>query len=97
MTPKPSTRPSQKKADEIEPILSDADANPLNGAQPTVFTAVDGIAGTPELDVQKRWFVGGDADNDGVIDPGDLINYAIVIANQGTARATNVVLTDCLS
>lgn len=95
-TPTIETFITQAIADsnETDSTLSDGNSDPLDGLQPTQFTAVDGIAGSPALDVEKRWTQGSDADGDGLIDPSDAIAYSITLQNVGSAIAQNVQLDD---
>ena len=48
----------------------------------------------PVLVATKTAALGVDADGNGVISPGDTIQYTIVVRNTGTGPATSVVLTD---
>ena len=84
------TNQAATDSDQTDPGLSDSNGDPSDGDQPTVFSAVNGVAGTPLLDVEKRWEQAGDADGDGLVDPGDTIDYTITIQNTGSAAATDV-------
>jgi uncharacterized repeat protein (TIGR01451 family)/fimbrial isopeptide formation D2 family protein len=76
-------------------VLTDSNGNPGDGNQPTTITAVGGGGtATPVLDVQKRWSLAIDTPPTGVPSPGDTLLYTITIANNGSAAATNVHLTD---
>ena len=76
-------------------VPTDSNGDPSDGNQPTKITAVGGGGGaTPLLDVQKRWSLAIDTPPTGVASPGDTLLYTINIANNGSASATNVHLTD---
>ena len=81
-------------SDQTTPVLSDGDGDPTDGLQPTTIDAVDGVAGAPNVDVQKRVVLAGDVDGDGLVDPGDGLRYTISVTNTGSTTATNVVLVD---
>lgn len=72
-------------------VPTDGNGDPGDGAQPTVFDA--GIS-APRLDVQKRWSLDGDADNNGFPSKGDSLRYAVSVTNSGDITATNVRLSD---
>jgi uncharacterized repeat protein (TIGR01451 family)/fimbrial isopeptide formation D2 family protein len=75
--------------------LTDGNGVPSDGNQPTTFTATaTGTAGTASIDVQKRWTLLIDANNNGVVNPGDTIAYQISVTNTGNAAANNVVVND---
>jgi len=76
-------------------VPTDSNGDPSDGNQPTKITAIGGGGGaTPLLDIQKRWSLAIDAPPTGVASPGDTLLYTINIANNGSASATNVHLTD---
>ncbi|MEE4297401.1 MAG: isopeptide-forming domain-containing fimbrial protein [Wenzhouxiangella sp.] len=81
-------------SDQTAPVLSDSNGDPSDGNQPTSIQAVDSGAGTPAIDVEKRWRQGSDLDGDGLVDPGDQIAYSIIVTNTGSAAATNLRLVD---
>jgi uncharacterized repeat protein (TIGR01451 family) len=81
-------------SDQTVPKLTDADGIPGNGNQPTQFTAVAGIAGSPTVDLQKSVRLFTDRDNDGLYDPGDTAEYQLVFSNTGSANATGVIITN---
>ncbi len=83
-------------SNETDPEPTDANGDPSDGDQPTVFSAVDPGTGTPELNPEKRWYLVDDADGNGVVNPGDTIEYFIWITNEGTSAALNVVFTDSI-
>ncbi len=96
--PNRETFVNQAAADsaETDPVPSDGNNDPTDGAQPTSFTAVDGVAGEPALDVEKRWFLSIDNDGDGLVDPGDTLEYIIRVINTGAADALNLNLGDTI-
>ena len=61
-----------------------------DGGGPTVTR----LTLTPDLTAEKTAQLVEDLDNDGIVSPGDLIEYTIVVSNRGSAPATEVVLTD---
>ncbi|PIE71573.1 MAG: hypothetical protein CSA22_01735 [Deltaproteobacteria bacterium] len=82
-------------SDQTDPVLTDANGDPSDGTQPTTFTAVDGsAAGSPEIDLQKRWSLSSDVNGNGVVNPGDSIAYTLTLTNTGSADAQNVRLSD---
>lgn len=81
-------------ADEGISTLSDGDGNPDNGEQPTVFVAIQSGSGSPNLQIQKASEIYQDNNNNGVLNPGDLLRYTIYVTNTGSAPALNVRLTD---
>ncbi len=83
-------------SDQTDPGFTDSNGDPSDGAQPTEFTAVDGVAGAPALDVEKRWRLAIDADGDGLVDPGDTLAYTITLENLGSAAAIDVRLADTI-
>ncbi|MCK5921155.1 MAG: DUF11 domain-containing protein, partial [Methylococcales bacterium] len=68
---------AQIGSDQTPNAQSDNNADPADGAQPTTFTAVDGIPGIPDLDLQKRWSLFNDANGNGSADELDVILYTI--------------------
>ena len=83
-------------SNETDPDLSDSNGNPSDGNQPTEFQAVNGVAGTPDIDVEKRWSLAIDNDGDGLVDPGDTLEYIITVVNMGSATATDTRLNDTI-
>ena len=81
-------------SDQTNPTLTDSNGEPQDGNQPTQFTAVNGITGAPLLDLEKRWSLLIDVDGDGLVDPGDTLEYRLVLTNIGSATATNLRLSD---
>lgn len=90
------TNQADVDSDQTEPGLSDGNGDPGDGYQPTQFTAVNGIAGTPIIDVEKRRTLGVDQDGDGLFDPGDTIRYTLYLSNSGAAAAENARLSDTI-
>ncbi|MCK5923959.1 MAG: DUF11 domain-containing protein, partial [Methylococcales bacterium] len=83
-------------SDQTTPGLSDSNGDSSDGDQPTTISAVNGIPGTPVLDVEKRWSLSVDVDGDGLVDPGDELTYTITTLNTGSAPATDVRLNDSI-
>lgn len=83
-------------SDETDPLLSDGNNEPSDGKQPTEFTAVNGISGNPELDVEKRWVLFTDLDDNGIASSNDTLEYTITVANVGAADATDVHVQDAI-
>jgi uncharacterized repeat protein (TIGR01451 family)/fimbrial isopeptide formation D2 family protein len=82
-------------SDQTGPVASDGNGDSADGQQATVFTATAGSGGDgPRLDVQKRWRLIGDANADGLVNPGETIEYQISLRNTGATPAFNVALTD---
>lgn len=73
---------------------SDGDGNPDNGEQPTIFVAVQSGSGTPNIQIQKASELYQDNNQNGILNPGDVLRYTIYITNTGSAAALNVRLTD---
>jgi len=86
---------NQGTADSAEtgPVRSDGNGDPTDGAQPTVFSSVDG-EGSPLLDLQKRWRLFSDVYPDGLVNPGESIVYTVTLSNKGAAPATDVRFRD---
>jgi uncharacterized repeat protein (TIGR01451 family)/fimbrial isopeptide formation D2 family protein len=75
--------------------LTDGNNTPGDGNQPTTFVATaTGTAGSPALDLQKRWVLLTDANSNGAVNPGDTIQYQITVSNTGNAAANNVAVVD---
>lgn len=84
------------RSDQTADGLSDANSDQSDGAQETMFSAVNGIAGSPALDLQKRLSLAVDSDGDGQVDPGDRVAYQLTLSNTGSAAANNARLIDTL-
>ncbi len=87
---------AEADSDQTDPVPSDGNGEPGDGNQPTRFIAVNGVAGVPVIDVEKRWFLAADLNGDGTTDPGETIGYKIFIQNSGSGEAANVRLNDPL-
>lgn len=61
-----------------------------NGGGPTVTR----LTLVPDLAAEKTAELLEDLDNNGIVSPGDVVEYTIVVRNRGSAPATDVVLTD---
>lgn len=85
---------AQADADETDPVLSDGNGDRTDGYQPTSLTAVDGIAGSPNLAMEKRWSLSTDQDGDGLVDPNDTLEYRMTIINTGSAVADDAFFND---
>ena len=83
-------------SDQTTPVPTDGNGIPADGYQPTSISAVDGIAASPALDVQKQWSIAVDLAGDGLASPDDTLEYMLVITNTGSAAATNVRLADTI-
>jgi fimbrial isopeptide formation D2 family protein/uncharacterized repeat protein (TIGR01451 family) len=82
-------------SDETEPTMTDGNTDPSDGEQPTVIVVVDeGEEGAPQLVATKTVAILTETNGDGLLNPGESIRYTIVVQNQGSTAATNVVLTD---
>ncbi|MCW8193664.1 DUF11 domain-containing protein [Proteobacteria bacterium 005FR1] len=57
---------------------------------------VDVVGDLPLLDAHKTVELLVDHDGDGLVDPGDLLRYTIVISNRGAVDATDVHLVDAV-
>ncbi|WP_164655885.1 isopeptide-forming domain-containing fimbrial protein, partial [Thiorhodococcus mannitoliphagus] len=82
-------------SDETQPGLTDGNGDPSDGFQPTEIEATTG-SGAPVLDVEKRWSLAEDANDDGLANPGDVIGYRISITNSGSAATVDARLTDAI-
>ncbi len=81
-------------SNETDSVPTDGNGDYTDGYQPTVFVAGDGSPAQPQIDVEKRWSLAIDNDSDGIVDPGDTIEYTIFVYNNGSVDAQNVRLTD---
>jgi len=88
------TNQGSADSNETTPIPSDGNGDPSDGYQPTSITAVDGIPGTADLDVQKRYTVAVDGGGDGYASPGDTLEYQIFITNSGSSPLHDVRIDD---
>ena len=88
------TNQGSADSNETTPIPTDGNGNPSDGYQPTSITAVDGIPGSPDLDVQKRYTVAVDNGGDGYASPGDTLEYQIFITNSGSSPLHDVRIDD---
>ncbi len=89
------TNQATASADGVSPVLSDVDGDPSDGNQPTSFVAIGpGGVAAPILDVQKRVDLVVDPAADGVVNPGDTLEYVVAIRNAGSAPSTNTRLAD---
>jgi len=57
---------------------------------------VDIVGGVALFDVQKTVAIVGDANGNGIVDPGDILRYTITATNLGGVPITNTVLTDAV-
>ncbi|GAA5524715.1 hypothetical protein Maes01_01272 [Microbulbifer aestuariivivens] len=73
---------------ELLPLLTDADDNPANGAQPTDVVVGD----VQQLAITKAVAVVGG----GAAEPGAILEYLITVTNIGAVPASDVVITDDL-
>ena len=84
-------------SDQTVATVSDANGDLNDGLQDTSFQAVSVPgSGVPDLDIEKRVHLAVDTDNDGLIDPGDTVEYSIAITNDGAAAALNTRFSDPL-
>ena len=83
-------------SNETDSVLTDGNGDSSDGYQPTEFVAGDGSPSEPQIDVEKRWSLVVDNDSDGIVDPGDTIEYAIYVYNNGSVDAQNVRLSDSI-
>ncbi|RMH16904.1 MAG: DUF11 domain-containing protein, partial [Acidobacteria bacterium] len=76
---------------EVPAVLSDdPDLGGASDATETVLVA------SPLLVAEKTAVLAEDADGDGVASPGDVLEYAVRIKNNGNAAATGVALEDAI-
>ncbi len=82
-------------SDQTDPVYSDGNGDPSDGAQPTEFVAVtDASAASPQVDITKSWELFADNTPTGDVNPGDELRYTITLNNNGSTSATNVRVTD---
>ncbi len=67
-----------------------ADGLPRTASSGVVGTTVTNVPRTPNVVITERFVLVYDADGDGLIGPGDFVQYTITIANTGRGSATNV-------
>ncbi len=80
-------------SDQTVPEPTDADGNDANGDQPTVIP----VGGTQTaLYAEKRVRLYQDVNNNGIVDNGDIMEYSLILHNQGSTALTGVRLTDTL-
>jgi len=84
-------------SDQIETALSDGIGFQQDGNQPTSFSAVNGVGGTPVMDLESRVALMVDVDGDGLADPGDKLLYLIELTNVGSADASNLRLSNLIA
>ncbi|MEN9560193.1 MAG: hypothetical protein RLZZ502_1404, partial [Pseudomonadota bacterium] len=86
------------RSNETGPVSSDGDGDVSNGAQPTLFLAYPvSPPAVASLSVQKRWTLFTDLAANGVVNPGDTIEYTLTVDNLSTVAASNVRLFDGLA
>lgn len=80
-------------SDQTVPEPTDADGSDANGDQPTVIP----VGGTQTaLYAEKRVRVYQDVNNNGIVDNSDIMEYSLILHNQGSTALTGVRLTDTL-
>ena len=52
------------------------------------------LAYTPQITTTKKDTLFKDVNNNGLVEPGDVIKYTVIITNNGTTDATNVIFND---
>ena len=92
----------------INEVLAQADNTPLNNGVSFAYDLAGGIAATPEVSAAGITVYQPDlqtvsitqtatpANGDAVLDANELINYRVVISNNGTAPAYDVVFSDLI-
>ncbi|MCW9012187.1 MAG: isopeptide-forming domain-containing fimbrial protein [Gammaproteobacteria bacterium] len=73
-------------SNELSDELSDADGDPSNGNQPTVFV----VGNVQSLSISKNVFVV----DGGLATPGKQLEYVVRVENIGTIPATDIVVSD---
>jgi len=82
---------------ETGSVPSDNDGDPGNGINPTVFAAAaPNTAGAPALTLVKSGQVVQQTQPDGLLHPGDVIQYTLVLTNSGSAPASSLTLNDAI-
>lgn len=79
---------------QVGSVLTDGNGDPSDGAQPTVIVAVTTGSGAPNLDLQKRWSLVGNAAGGTEVNPGDIVRYTLVVSNTGSAAANDVRIVE---
>ncbi|RUQ37757.1 MAG: IPTL-CTERM sorting domain-containing protein, partial [Candidatus Competibacteraceae bacterium] len=79
---------------QVGSVLTDGNGDPSDGAQPTVIVAVTTGSGAPNLDLQKRWNLVGNAAGGTEVNPGDIVRYTLVVSNTGSAAANDVRIVE---
>jgi len=80
---------------QVGSVLTDGNGDPSDGAQPTVIVAVTTTgSGAPNLDLQKRWSLVGNAAGGTEVNPGDIVRYTLVVSNTGSAAANDVRIVE---
>lgn len=90
------TNQGEIDSDQTEESLTDANGNYSDGLQETTFEAVNSGTAAPELDLEKRWEISLDDDEDGLVDPDDQFVYTLILRNTGSATSENTVIRDTL-
>lgn len=83
-------------SDQTEESFTDANGNKTDGLQETIFDAVNSGTAAPELDLEKRWEISMDDDEDGLVDPDDHFVYTLILRNTGSATSQNTIVRDTL-
>ena len=83
-------------SDQTVPEPTDVDGNDANGDQPTVIPVGGTQTPVGALYAEKRVRVYQDANSNGVIETGDVMEYSLILRNQGSTTLTGVRLTDTL-
>ncbi len=84
-------------SDQTAPRLTDSDGTEANGFQPTEFTAVNpGNLGAPNLAAEKTALNAEDLNGNGLVNPGEAVDYIVTVQNRGSAAAVDVRLSDPL-
>jgi uncharacterized repeat protein (TIGR01451 family) len=79
-------------------VDSDGNGDSGDGNQPTQFpVAPTGLSGQPLLSLSKTAATPGDVNGDGVVNPGEIVRFTIVVLNQGNAAASGVLISDDLA
>jgi uncharacterized repeat protein (TIGR01451 family) len=79
-------------SDQTVPTLTDNDSDPSNGLNPTTIV----VNGVPALSLVKSQSFPADIYPDGQVNPGEQIQYVLLVTSTGTAQAQNVVLVDAV-
>ncbi|ABV89179.1 putative outer membrane adhesin like protein [Shewanella pealeana ATCC 700345] len=76
-------------SDQTGEIASDSNGNQSDGYQAVRYTAVSGGVSEPEVEVYLDWTLINDVDGDGLVDPGDQVQYHYTVVNSGATTAKN--------